>query len=154
MSGEPLLLLLFIQAAASLYLAGLIWFVQLVHYPLFAQVGPERFAGYEQRHRRLTVFAVLPPMVAELACAVLLVVWPAPVLPVAPVWLGAALVALLWALTFLIHVPQHVRLSAGFDPLVHRQLLRWNWARVAAWSGRGGLALALFALALKNPPSG
>ena len=35
--------LLLIHAAATLYMAGLIWFVQLVHYPLMANVGKRLF---------------------------------------------------------------------------------------------------------------
>ena len=33
-------------AAATWFMAGLHWFVQVVHYPLFADVGTERFIAY------------------------------------------------------------------------------------------------------------
>ncbi|MCK6525129.1 hypothetical protein L6R49_27300, partial [Myxococcota bacterium] len=35
-------LLLLIHAAATWFMVGLIWFVQIVHYPLFSAVGPPR----------------------------------------------------------------------------------------------------------------
>ena len=38
---DPLWVLL-AHVAATLYLVGLIWVVQGVHYPLFARVGPEQ----------------------------------------------------------------------------------------------------------------
>ncbi len=38
---------------ATLYMTGLIWFVQIVHYPLFARVGNAEFSAYEQRHTAL-----------------------------------------------------------------------------------------------------
>ena len=34
-------LLLLLHAAATLFMTGLIWFVQVVHYPLFARVGED-----------------------------------------------------------------------------------------------------------------
>ena len=43
-------LLLLLQLATTLPLAGLIWTIQVVHYPLFAGVGPARFAAYHADH--------------------------------------------------------------------------------------------------------
>lgn len=42
--------LLITHAAATLWMTGLIWFVQVVHYPLFALVGSTGFAAYESAH--------------------------------------------------------------------------------------------------------
>ena len=42
--------LLAVHAAATWALVGLIWTVQLVHYPLFAQVGADTFRSYHARH--------------------------------------------------------------------------------------------------------
>ena len=32
--------------SATLFMVSVIWFVQMVHYPLFARVGQEKFALY------------------------------------------------------------------------------------------------------------
>ena len=99
--------LLLANLAATLYLVGLIWFVQLVHYPLFDGVGGEGFAAYEARHTRWTGMVVAPAMLIELATALLLV-WRAPA--GVPGWVmpaGLAAVAALWAVTFFVSVPQH-----------------------------------------------
>ncbi len=45
---------------ATALLPGLIWFVQVVHYPLFAAVGQEGFHAYERQHQRLKAFVVAP----------------------------------------------------------------------------------------------
>ena len=58
-------LILLLQAASTLAMVGLIWFVQIVHYPLFAQVGREGFSGYEQAHQNRTTFVVAPLMLVE-----------------------------------------------------------------------------------------
>ncbi|NIP85737.1 MAG: hypothetical protein GTO03_09310, partial [Planctomycetales bacterium] len=70
----PMFLLL-IQLATTLMMAGLIWFVQIVHYPLFAAVGEGEFPAFERKHQRLTTCVVAPLMLAELATAAGLVYW-------------------------------------------------------------------------------
>ena len=94
----PLLFLL--DVAATLYLWGVIWTVQLVHYPLFARVGPEQWAAYHAGHTRLMTAVVLPAMVTELGTSGLLAlsrpVWLSPPL----LWAGFACAVLTWAVTF------------------------------------------------------
>jgi uncharacterized membrane protein len=131
------------HAAVTLYMAGLIWFVQVVHYPLFGEVSPDRFASYEQRHTRLTSRVVLAPMLVEMATAIWLV-WRLPEgtsgwMP----WSGLVLVLVIWLSTFLLQVPQHRRLVNGFDPTAHRRLVRTNWIRTVAWSVRGLVVLGM-----------
>ena len=54
-------------------MVGVIWFVQVVHYPLFSSVGPEKFTVYSEAHSRLTTYVVGPPMLVDVATALLLV---------------------------------------------------------------------------------
>jgi hypothetical protein len=51
--------------AATLFMVGVIWFVQVVHYPLFSRAGSEKFAIYSEAHSRLTTYVVGPPMLVE-----------------------------------------------------------------------------------------
>ncbi len=51
--------------AATLFMAGVIWFVQVVHYPLFSRIGSEKFSLYSNAHSRLTTCVVGPPMLVE-----------------------------------------------------------------------------------------
>ena len=131
--------LLFAHAAATLYLTGVIWFVQIVHYPLFAWVGQGGFSEYEREHVRRTGWVVAGPMVAELAAAVA-VVW---VVGGWLAWTGLALAGVIWVSTLVWQVPAHGRLAMGFDASVHLRLTRTNWARTAAWTARSVVALAL-----------
>lgn len=127
--------------AATLSMVGLIWFVQIVHYPLFAQVGAEGFAAYESAHARLTTWVVAPPMLIE-ALTALLLLWnqPEDVGPVS-VWLGAVLLVGIWWSTAFLQVPQHSVLAAGFNKVAYETLVASNWLRTAAWSARGLLVL-------------
>lgn len=143
-------LLLLIHAGATLYMTGLIWFVQMVHYPLFNRVGAERWEGYASAHRFGTTWVVGPPMLVELATAVALVVWResleggvrgAGEPPVWSVWLGLGAVVALWLSTAVLQVPQHRAMSERFHARAHRRLVLGNWLRTLLWSGRGVLVL-------------
>ncbi|MFM7552563.1 MAG: hypothetical protein ACKO7Q_06955, partial [Actinomycetota bacterium] len=81
------------------------------------------------------------------AAAVLLVARPAAV-PAWAAWLGIALVATCWAVTVLLSVPAHARLSARYDAAALDRLVRTNWIRTAAWTGHGALALWMLAVAV------
>jgi hypothetical protein len=129
------------HAAATLFMVGLIWFVQIVHYPLMGRVGESSFADYEARHTRLTGFVVGPVMLAEGATALCLVWLPSFRSPAALI--GLVLLVVIWLSTAFLQVPCHRRLSAEFDPVVHRRLVRSNWIRTIAWTLRGGLSLLI-----------
>lgn len=127
--------------AFTLYMTGVIWFVQIVHYPLMGKVGSDYFVAYERSHTMFTTFVVGPQMVIELATAVLLVFsmktmqswW----------WVNLALVGVVWASTFFIQVPLHNALSEGFDEARHLKLVNSNWIRTVTWTVRALMLLWL-----------
>jgi hypothetical protein len=141
---EPLpQLLLTTHLAATLFMTGLIWFVQIVHYPLFSMVSRSAFPDYEVRHTALTTWIVAPPMLVELVTAVLLFgVRPVNV-STRDLTLGLALLAVTWFSTALLQVPYHEALKRGFDAAAHRRLVSTNWVRTVAWSLRGLLVLKM-----------
>ena len=134
---------LFLQAAATLFMTGVIWFVQIVHYPLMARAGLSEFPGYETAHARLTGYVVIGPMLVELACAVFLLFRPSDVIPRLLVIAGAVLVVVIWLSTFLLQVPQHNKLHHGFDVRAHSRLVSTNWIRTVAWTIRAVLVLLM-----------
>ncbi len=136
-------------------MTGVIWFVQIVHYPLFAQVGNgPSLRRYETLHATRTGWVVFPPMLIELLSSLALLyapLRPACVSPLLAVSL-AALVLILWLLTGLIHVPLHNTLGRP-STLVAEQhtisrLVATNWIRTAAWTLRSALLLYALSLAL------
>jgi hypothetical protein len=136
-------LLIAIHTASTLFMTGLIWFVQGVHYPLMAQVGPEGFPDYAARHAARTALVVGPAMLAELGTAIALLTM-APASGPLPLYIaGLILLAVIWITTGLVQVPQHDRLQRGFEGQVHRALVNCNWIRTVAWSLRSGVVLWL-----------
>ena len=131
--------LLMLQLVSTFGMVGVIWFVQVVHYPLFGKVGNSGFREYEREHQRRTTFVVAPLMLTEaLTAAALLWIRPDGIPPYLAV-AGLGLGALLWASTFLWQVPAHERLAKSFDSATHLRLVRSNWFRTVAWSTRGVL---------------
>ena len=131
---------------ATLFMAGVIVFVQIVHYPLMDGVGEDRFAAYEKRHTVRTGWVVMPAMVAELGTAVWLTAFPPVGVADAVPRLGLSLLGVIWISTAALQVPAHGRLSSGFDGATHRRLVLTNWLRTCAWIGRVPVALVLAGL--------
>ena len=141
---------LLLHVASTLSMVGLIWFVQIVHYPLLARVGREDFAQYELDHQKLTTRVVAPLMLTELGTAIALLWWQPTGVTTAPLGIGLALLISIWAVTYAVQVPQHAALTRSYDSLTHRRLVQGNWFRTIAWSGRGALVLWIVHQSLKT----
>ena len=135
--------LLAIHAAATWFMVGLIWMVQVVHYPLFSRVPESSFAAYESGHTRRMGSLLAVPALVEVATAAALV-WARPEgVSLGLVLVAGALLAAIWIMTALVQAPLHGRLSAGYEPSLIRRLVVSNWWRTAAWTLRGSLVAAM-----------
>ena len=147
--GNPVSVVLLLgQAAATLFMTGVIWIVQTVHYPLFALVGRDGFREYAREHQRRITPVVGVAMPVEAVTAVLLLL----VTPVGVerglLVLGVILLLPIWLSTALVQVPAHRRLSAEFEDRVASRLVVTNWLRTALWSARSALILVVLAQAI------
>lgn len=136
-------MLLVVHLVATAFMTGVIWCVQIAHYPLMSGWPHDDFGRWEALHRSRIGGVVVPAMLIEgMAAAALIVRRPAGV----PAWLAwAAAIALvaIWGSTFLVQVPLHERLSAGWDAAAHVRLVSTNWIRTLLWSVRLALAAAM-----------
>ena len=138
-----------VHAAATWFMVGLIWVIQVVHYPLFAAVGDASVPAYEDGHtRRMGLLLAVPWGTETLTAAWLVLAPPDGVARVLPA-VGLTLSVLVAAVTVAVAVPAHTTLGDGFDPAAHRRLVLSNWIRTLAWSARGGIALAVLVLAAR-----
>ncbi len=144
----PLFLL---DIAATLYMWGVIWTIQVVHYPLFARVGADHWGDYHHAHTRLMTYVVLPAMVTEIGTSGLLALvrpsWLSPGL----LWAGFACAVLTWAVTFFVSVPLHDTLSRGFDPAAISRIVATNWLRTALWTAHTLILLMQLGRLLPKP---
>jgi hypothetical protein len=136
-------LLLMLHLTSTVFMTGVIWFVQVVHYPLFARVGGSEFPAYELQHADSTTWVVGPPMLVEGLTALLLFRFrPAGV----STWLlsfGLALLVVIWISTAFLQFPCHEMLSVHFDADVQQRLVATNWIRTVAWSLRSLMVLLM-----------
>ena len=97
------------QAAATLFMTGVIWIVQSVHYPLFALVGRDGFSEYAREHRRRITVVVGIAMPVEAVTAVLLLLATPVGVQKGLLVLAASLLLPIWLSTALLQVPAHRR---------------------------------------------
>lgn len=134
-------LILLLCLASTLFMTGLIAFVDRVHYPLFEQVGIEGFRKYHAEHTRRTTYVVIVPMMVELLTSVWLVVRTPKGVSPALMLAGLVLAVATWGITAFCSVPMHNRLAMGFDARAHRTLVWTNTLRAVCWAGHSAVLL-------------
>lgn len=141
-------MLLYAELYCCIFMTGLIWLIQIVHYPLFKKVGEAAYAEYQLEHMRKITWLVLPVMSLELIFGVLLVIgwlnsgsqlsgslW---IIPLNIVGLFA-----IWLSTLVFQVPIHASLVKNFSSAKLQRLINTNWLRTILWSLRSFLLLTL-----------
>ncbi len=142
------------NVVATLFLTGLIWMVQVVHYPLFDDIGDQNYIRYQQRHQTNITYIVGPVMLIELATAVLMVWYPMDSIGQLSIYLGLGLVVLIWSSTAFIQVPCHEKLVLGFDPAAYQWLVQSNWIRTIAWTVRSVIVISMLIRVLSESTNG
>jgi hypothetical protein len=144
MKQHPTLFLVHFVATAAM--TGLIWFVQVVHYPMFSDIPAEAFLTYEIEHQLRTSSVVIPFMMTEFLTGCYLALRSRPLLNGRDLMLfrgSMFLLAIVWGSTFLIQVPLHEELSQTADPYLIDSLVCSNWIRTICWSMRSLILGAL-----------
>lgn len=139
---------LVVGLAATWAMVGIVWFAQVVHYPMLRHAAGPAFPRVAEEHARRTGRLVAPLMAVEALTALgLLFVRPEGV----PLWtaaLAAALLGAVWAMTAFVQVPHHAALRRGFESAAHRALLTGNAVRTAVWSARGAVVAGMAVVAV------
>ena len=127
----------------TLAVTGMMWFIQIVHYPLQRMVGREQAVAYERAHTGRTVAVVVSLMMIECATGMLLL-WLRPArVGIRQVWIGLVLLGIIWLSTMLLQVPQHKILAKAYRPEALEALISTNWIRTVCYSARAWLMLAM-----------
>ena len=131
---------LLVALASTWAMTGLIWVIQVVHYPIFDSIDPgednQGWMQFANRHTRSISFVVGPLMLAEGITGIWLVIDPpadtSRLLPL----VALGLMAIAYGVTAFVSAPLHGRMSEHFDTGLHQRLVSTNWVRTAAWSAR------------------
>ena len=143
-------IVLLVALCSTWAMVGLIWVIQLVHYPIFDSIdvgeNEQGWIRFANRHTTTISVVVGPLMLAEGIAGLWLVASPPAdtgrLLPL----VALALMGLAYGVTAFVSAPLHGRMSERFDARLHARLVSTNWIRTAAWSARG-LVLSVLAYA-------
>ena len=126
---------------ATVFMVGLIWFVQVVHYPLFDRISGDASIQYAAEHQRRTAWVVGLPMLVEGITTLWLFFDPinGRLLPL----LGGLVLLKIHLSTIFLQVPLHKKLSQGYEREVVRKLVATNWIRTIGWTVRAAIAVAI-----------
>ena len=130
---------------ATWMMVGVIWFVQVVHYPLLSLVPVSDAPEVALEHQRRTSYVVAVPMMVEgLSTLALLAMAPDAVWWWLP-WCGGVLLAIALGCTVFLSVPLHSQMAHSPNAATGRRLVSTNWSRTIAWSLRGAVCLWMLA---------
>lgn len=142
-----------IHLAASWFMVGMIWTIHLVHYPLFAEVGPESYVAFQSAHvERIGMLLIFPWLTEGLALLGLLwFVFVGKRRDIAvPVVASAVAMAAVLVISGFWSAPAHGDLADGFDVAVHDRLMAANLARTLAWTLRGVCAAWIMTIVVRT----
>ena len=120
-----------INLSVTWALFGLIWVIQLVHYPSFSYIEQSRFLNFHQHHTQSITIIVAPLMLLELGLAAWLAYnsgfnWRETI--------PFVLVLLIWVSTVFIQIPIHQKLAEGKNLELIQKLVLTNWIRTVLWT--------------------
>ena len=145
--------LVLLTALASCWaMTGLIWVIQIVHYPIFDAIdagdADAGWAAFARRHTASISVVVGPLMLAEGVTGLWIAADP-------PMGVGRlvavsslALMGVAYGVTAFVSAPLHGRLADRFDTGLHERLVKTNWIRTLAWSARAALLFAITCAAI------
>ena len=111
-------------------LFGLIWTIQLVHYPMFKLVEAPHWPRFHRYHSRNITLIVFPLMLVELLTSIQLFIGEESFTNTLALGCSAAT----WLLTFVVFMPLHHKVAVRPDANVFSKLYGLNWIRTGVWT--------------------
>lgn len=127
------MILILLHACATFLLTGLIWVIQLVHYPMFQFLDSQTYSRAMAFHQQRISIIVVPLMLFELLSAGYLafIQWSS----LAGFHsINMALLMVIWVHTFGLMVPFHRKISTQCNNALLLKTVSHHWIRTAAWS--------------------
>ena len=113
-------LLLKVNFISTSLMVGVIWVIQLVHYPAFHFIDKDMYASFQKFHMNSISLIVVPVMILELATGVLLLAGNSKNILII---ISFSLLILIWAITGIFFSGAHGKLILGYNTLVVDKLV-------------------------------
>ena len=126
--------MLILHLTATSVMVGVIWVIQLVHYPSFHFVELKQYNTFQRFHMSRISYVVIPAMLTELFTLILIVISMDQIDTL--VLASAILLIFIWLMTAVFFSGVHQKLTLGYDQTVVDKLVKLNWGRTLLWTLR------------------
>ena len=126
--------MLIIHLIATSVMVGVIWVIQLVHYPSFHFIELKQYTAFQRFHMSRISYVVIPAMVTELFTLILILISVDHIDTL--VAASAILLIFIWLMTALFFSGVHQKLTLGYDQTIVDKLVKLNWSRTLLWTLR------------------
>ena len=126
--------MLILHLIATSVMVGVIWVIQLVHYPSFHFVELKQYTTFQRFHMARISYVVIPAMLTELFTLILIVISMDQIDNL--VLSSAILLIFIWLMTAVFFSGVHQKLTLGYDQTVVDKLVKLNWGRTLLWTLR------------------
>ena len=126
--------MLIIHLIATSVMVGVIWIIQLVHYPSFHFIERNQYTSFQRFHMSRISYVVIPAMLTELFTLILIIISMDQVDPI--ILASALLLIVIWLMTAVFFSGVHQKLTLGYDQTVVEKLVKLNWGRTLLWTLR------------------
>ena len=115
-------------------MVGVIWVMQLVHYPSFHFIDSSRYRSFQNFHMKNISFIVVPAMIFELGSGLIILYYNIQ----DSFWFFISMLMLItiWIITAVFFTALHGKLTRGYDRVIVDSLVRINWIRTGLWTAR------------------
>ena len=128
-----------INLLSTFMLTGLIWTIQIIHYPSFKYISQNQFPDFMTFHMNKITYIVMPLMLLELMSASYLFIYIFSTFTI----INFLFVVFIWLSTFLLSIPCHNKLKEKYDPKTIEKLVITNWPRTILWSLKSILSILI-----------
>ena len=115
-------------------MTGVIWVIQIVHYPSFHFIEKELYTAFQKFHMNKISIIVIPIMLAELITGMMLFLDKGSKSPF--LIISFVILVLIWLITGVFFSKARKELMTGYQELVVNQLVVMNWIRTLLWTLR------------------
>ena len=126
--------MLILHLIATSVMVGVIWVIQLVHYPSFHFVELKQYTTFQRFHMARISYVVIPAMLTELFTLILIVISMDQIDTL--VLASAVLLIFIWLMKAVFFSGVHQKLTLGYDQTVVDKLVKLNWGRTLLWTLR------------------
>ena len=122
-----------IHIISTSIMVGVIWVIQLVHYPSFKYVNESDYIIFQKYHMSNISYIVFPVMFTELITALIILFFGEKSLFFV---LSLICLFLIWVITGVLFTKYHSILKEGKDLMIIEKMIKANWIRALLWTMR------------------